>query len=140
MNLPSHLSPSNLAFIQMLAREKGVSADTIAGQLLNNHLRGLRFFDRRMPLGSDEWQLAFNRPTALVGLFIDAGVTHEHSYHFYKNEKEFEIGPETSAPFASILATPPLDFAGGVAHVGAILKINNLGDILPVPNQAEMVL
>ena len=65
MNLPSHLSPSNLAFIQMLAREKGVSADTIAGQLLNNHLRGLRFFDRRMPLGSDEWQLAFNRPTAL---------------------------------------------------------------------------
>jgi hypothetical protein len=77
-------------------------------------------------------------PDHLEGLFIDANVTHEHSYGFYRNEDDFEFTPETPSPFADLIRTPPVDFAGGIAHVSDTLKIKNLGGILPIPKQGEM--
>lgn len=77
-------------------------------------------------------------PQNLVKFFIDAGVSHEHSYLFYDGMDDFELS-KSSSPLAAILANAPKNLDKALDHVCDILKIDNRADIPPIPLQMDLV-
>lgn len=73
-------------------------------------------------------------PDHLAGLMIDEGVTHEHSFLHYQGMADAPLIPGVD-PMAAITLNPPTDYNSAVAHVCDILKIENPGEIPPVPLQ-----
>jgi hypothetical protein len=77
-------------------------------------------------------------PSALSGTFIQAGVTHEHSYEFYDGMEDCEIQLGVT-PMAQITNQPPINFDSALTYVCDKLRIENRGDIPPAPLQQELV-
>ena len=77
-------------------------------------------------------------PLHLCGLFIDAGVTHEHSFLHYGGLENTELSAGVD-PMAAVTEDPPADFDSALLHVCAKLQIQNCGDIPPVPLQKLLV-
>jgi hypothetical protein len=78
-------------------------------------------------------------PEELRGLFIDADVTHEHSYaHYDQMSDDLELKPDVS-PLAKVVDSPPQDFVNALAYVCRILNIQN-GIVIPiVPIQTTLI-
>lgn len=77
-------------------------------------------------------------PPHLSGLFIDDGVTHEHSYGHY-GEMDGSMELSQLDPLAAVTINPPKDFDSSLAHVCATINIMNLGDIPVVPSQQILI-
>ena len=77
-------------------------------------------------------------PKQLIGKFIDAGVTHEHSFLYYDDNPDLELKADHT-PLAEILSNAPLNINAALIYVCATLNIENPGDVPLVPLQSELV-
>ncbi|MDE2444994.1 MAG: hypothetical protein KGO94_02375 [Alphaproteobacteria bacterium] len=73
-------------------------------------------------------------PTALAALFIDAGVSHDHSYSLYDDEPDLDLKADQS-PVAKPLVDQSMDFEQALTYVCSTLNIDNRKDIPIVPLQ-----
>ena len=77
-------------------------------------------------------------PKHLTNLFIDAGVSHEHSYLPYDFAGDWEL-PKIGDPLASVFPAAPKNFDEAMDYVCATLNITNRKDVPPVPGQMELI-
>jgi hypothetical protein len=77
-------------------------------------------------------------PEHLCNLFIDSGVTHEHSYLHYEGMPDAHLIPGED-PMAEIVEPPPSDFDSALVYVCDKLKIQNRNDIPPTPRQGYLL-
>lgn len=76
-------------------------------------------------------------PSHLNGLFIDAGVTHEHSYGHYLGMDNEMVLPKFT-PLAAVTRNPPQDFDSALVLACAKTHIMNQGDIPAAPLQQTL--
>ena len=76
-------------------------------------------------------------PTSLAALFIDAGVSHDHSYLVYDDSPDLDLQPDQS-PVATPLTDQSMDFDQALTYVCGILNIDNRKDIPIVPLQGQL--
>lgn len=76
-------------------------------------------------------------PLALAALFIEAGISHEHSYLPYDDNPDMDLKADQS-PVAAPLTDQSMDFEQSLTYVCSILNIDNRKDIPIVPLQGQL--
>jgi hypothetical protein len=76
-------------------------------------------------------------PEDVAGVFIDAGVPHEHMfYDSLKGDGELRARPDEQG---RIVANPPSDFATAFMYVCSRINIVNGGDVPPLRKQGILI-
>lgn len=76
-------------------------------------------------------------PPPLAALFIDAGISHDHSYLPYEDDPDLDLKADQS-PVAAPLIEQSMDFEQALIYACSILNIDNRKDIPVVPLQGQL--